>query len=252
MPTVVVTGAGRGLGRAVASGLAADGWDVALLGRTPEDLDSAAREAEEAGGIRVVAVTVDVRDSAAVEAAFATVRRVLGPPAALVVSAGVQRIGAALDLPAADWDVVLDTNLTGAFLCMQAGARLMVGEGGGGHAGGGSIVAIASVAGLTAVAGRAAYAASKAGLVMLTRVCAVEWAEHGIRVNAVAPTFVDTDLGRQTLDCPGERERILGLIPLRRLATPQDVLGAVRFLLDERAAGFVTGECLTVDGGLRA
>ncbi len=141
---------------------------------------------------------------------------------------------------------MLDTNLTGAFACVQAGGRLMVPRGAG------SIVAIASVAGLTAVADRAAYAASKAGLLMATRVCAVEWAASGVRVNAVAPTFVDTELGRLTLDAPGQRERVLDLIPMRRLATPGDVLGAVRFLLDDASSGFVTGECLTVDGGLRA
>jgi NAD(P)-dependent dehydrogenase (short-subunit alcohol dehydrogenase family) len=87
---------------------------------------------------------------------------------------------------------------------------------------------------------------------MLTRVCAVEWATSGVRVNAVAPTFVDTELGRLTLDEPSQRERVLGMIPMGRLATPDDVVGAVRFLLDDAASGFVTGECLTVDGGLRA
>jgi NAD(P)-dependent dehydrogenase (short-subunit alcohol dehydrogenase family) len=244
-PVVVVTGGGRGLGRSLAVGLADAGWDVAVLGRTPADLDEAAGEVRDAGR-RSVAVEVDVRDRPGVARALSTVEDELGPITGLVVNAGVQRLGAALDVTPDDWDAVVDTNLTGAFTCLQAAGRLMVARGAG------SIVTVASVAGLTAVPERAAYAASKAGLLMLTRVCAVEWAARGVRVNAVAPTFVETELGRLTLDRPGQRERILDQIPMRRLATPRDVLGAVRFLLDDEAAGFVTGECLSVDGGLRA
>jgi NAD(P)-dependent dehydrogenase (short-subunit alcohol dehydrogenase family) len=244
-PVVAVTGGGRGLGRSLATGLAAHGWDVAVLVRTSTDLQEAVAEVM-AAGARAVAVPLDVRDRAAVGPALATVEEELGPMSGLVVNAGVQRLAAALDIAPDDWDDVLDTNLTGAFACVQAGGRLMVPRGAG------SIVAIASVAGLTAVGDRAAYAASKAGLIMATRVCAVEWATSGVRVNAVAPTFVDTELGRLTLDAPGQRQRVLDLIPMRRLATPRDVLGAVRFLLDEVSSGFVTGECLTVDGGLRA
>jgi NAD(P)-dependent dehydrogenase (short-subunit alcohol dehydrogenase family) len=244
-PAVAVTGGGRGLGRSLAAGLAAHGWDVAVLGRTRADLDEAADEVRTTGA-RALAVPVDVRDRSAVNEALDRVERVLGPLSGLVVNAGVQRLGPALDVSPEDWDTVLDTNLTGAFACIQAAGRLMVPRGRG------SIVTIASVAGLTAVAERAAYAASKAGLLMLARVCAVEWASGGVRVNAVAPTFLDTELGRMTLDAPGGRERVLDLIPMRRLATPGDVLGAVRFLLDDELSGFVTGECLAVDGGLRA
>jgi 2-deoxy-D-gluconate 3-dehydrogenase len=241
----VVTGGGRGLGRNLAVGLAAGGWDVAVLGRTPTDLDSAADEIRTAGG-GSVAMEVDVRDWAGVSRVMRAVEDELGPIAGLVVNAGVQRLGAALDVTADDWDNVVGTNLTGAFTCLQAAGRLMVARGAG------SVVTVASVAGLTAVPERAAYAASKAGLLMLTRVCAVEWAARGVRVNAVAPTFVETELGRLTLDQPGQRDRFLEMIPMGRLATPRDVLGTVRFLLDDDAAGFVTGECLTVDGGLRA
>ncbi len=244
-PVVVVTGGGRGLGRSLATGLAADGWDVAVLGRVRADLDAAADEVRSAGG-RSTAVEVDVRDWAGVAGAMTTVEDALGPVTGLVVNAGVQRLGAALDVTAEDWETVVGTNLTGAFACVQAAGRLMVARGAG------SIVTVASVAGLTALPERAAYAASKAGLLMVTRVCAVEWASRGVRVNAVAPTFVETELGRLTLDQPGQRERVLDMIPMRRIATPRDVLGAVRFLLDDDAAGFVTGECLTVDGGLRA
>jgi NAD(P)-dependent dehydrogenase (short-subunit alcohol dehydrogenase family) len=244
-PVVVVTGGGRGLGRSLAVGLAAAGWDVAVMGRTAVDLDEAVAEVRAAGAAGF-AVPVDVRDAVGVARALATVEEQLGPLTGLVANAGVQRLGSALDVTPDDWDTVVGTNLTGAFTCIQAAGRLMVPRGAG------SIVAIASVAGLKAVPERAAYSASKAGLMMLTRVCAVEWAASGVRVNAVAPTFVDTELGRLTLDAPGQRDRVLGMIPMGRLATPDDVLGAVRFLLDGTASGFVTGECLTVDGGLRA
>jgi NAD(P)-dependent dehydrogenase (short-subunit alcohol dehydrogenase family) len=244
-PVVVVTGGGRGLGRSLATGLAAAGWDVGVLGRTADDLDGAVAEIQ-AAGTDAVAVAVDVRDADGVARALAAVEERLGPLTGLVANAGVQRLGAALEVTPDDWETVVGTNLTGAFTCIQAAGRLMVPRGAG------SIVAIASVAGLTAVPERAAYAASKAGLLMLTRVCAVEWASSGVRVNAVAPTFVDTELGRLTLDAPGQRDRVLGMIPMGRLATAADVLGAVRYLLDDGASGFVTGECLTVDGGLRA
>lgn len=243
--TAIVTGAGRGIGRTLAVGLAKDGWDVGLLGRGTDELEAAAREVE-SWGVRAVVAAADVRVPEAVSEAVEKVESAIGPVDALVNNAGVQRLAAAVDLTEADWDTVIDTNLKGAFFCMQAAARSML------LRGRGSIVNLASVAGLVAVADRAAYAASKAGLLMLTRVCALEWAEAGVRVNAVAPTFVETELGRQTLDRPGMREQITGRIPMGRLATPADVLGAVRFLLDDGAAGFVTGEVITVDGGLRA
>jgi NAD(P)-dependent dehydrogenase (short-subunit alcohol dehydrogenase family) len=114
----------------------------------------------------------------------------------------------------------------------------------------GAIVNVASAAALVAVADRAAYASSKAGLVMLTKVLALEWGPRGVRVNAIAPTFVDTDLGRLTLAEPGRRDQITSRIPLRRIATLDDVVSAVRFLVDPAASGFITGQVLAVDGGL--
>jgi NAD(P)-dependent dehydrogenase (short-subunit alcohol dehydrogenase family) len=243
--TAIVTGAGRGIGRAIATRLAEDGWDIGLLGRTIDDLETTAVTVR-ATGQRASVATVDVRARTDVVDAVRTVESRLGPVDVLVNNAGVQRLSPAIDVDEEDWDSVLDTNLKGAFLCMQAVGRSMLERR---H---GSIVNIASVAGLVAVADRAAYAASKAGLLMLTRVCAVEWATAGVRVNAVAPTFVETELGLQTLDQPGMRSRITERIPMGRLAGPDDVVGAVRFLLDDDSAGFVTGEVITVDGGLRA
>ena len=238
-----VTGAGSGIGRGIAVALAADGWQVAVLGRDADSLADTLAELAPLGP-RGIAVTVDVRSPSAVGAAVTEVERRLGPVDALVNNAGIQRLAAAADVTEADWDDVLDTNLKGAFFCAQAVGRSMIARGGG------AIVNIASAAALTAVPDRVAYAASKAGLVMVTKSLALEWAPFGVRVNAVAPTFVDTPLGRATLDEPGRREQIVRQIPLHRLASVADVVGATRFLLDPAASGLVTGHVLAVDGGL--
>lgn len=239
----LVTGAGAGIGRGVAVALASDGWDVAVGGRSPDSLGATVAEIEKLGA-RAAAVPMDVRSPAVVAEAVTRIERQLGPIDALVNNAGVQRLAAAAEVTEADWDDVLDTNLKGAFFCAQAVGRRMLARGSG------AVVNIASAAALVAVADRAAYSASKAGLVMLTKVLALEWAPRGVRVNAVAPTFVDTELGRATLGQAGKREEIIGQIPLGRLAEVTDVVAATRFLLDADASGFITGHVLTVDGGL--
>lgn len=238
-----MTGAGSGIGFATAIALAEDGWDVALLGRSADALATALQAVENAGA-RGLAVVCDVCRPAETTAAVARVEAELGPIHALVNNAGVQRLASALTVEEADWDAVLDTNLKGAFFCAQAVGRVMTPRGAG------AIVNVASAAAVIAVADRAAYAASKAGLVMITRILALEWAEYGVRVNAVAPTFVDTELGRLTLGLPGRRDEIVARIPMKRLAQPSDVVAAVRFLLDPEASGFITGQLLAIDGGL--
>ena len=155
----------------------------------------------------------------------------------------MQRRGGALSQTEAEWDAIHATNLKGAFLCAQAVAKRMV------ERRAGVIVNVSSAAGRIPFPGRIAYAAAKAGLIMLTRSLASELAEHGIRANAVAPTFVDTDLGRQTLDQPGVRDQLEARIPLHRVATTADVAHAVRYLVSDEAA-FVTGTVLPVDGGV--
>jgi 2-deoxy-D-gluconate 3-dehydrogenase len=240
---VLVTGAGTGIGRDVAVALADDGWRVALLGRRREVLEQTLTEVG-ARGVDAITVTADVRDPDAIASAVHEVEERLGAVRALINNAGVQRLSPALDVTESDWDAVLDTNLKGAFFCAQAVGRGMVGRNAG------TIVNVASAAALVAVADRVAYAASKAGLVMLTRVLALEWATHGVRVNAVAPTFVETELARQTLDQPGMRDQIIARIPMGRLAAAGDIVGAVRFLLDDAASGFVTGQVVAIDGGL--
>ena len=236
----MVTGAGDGIGQAVALGLGGDGWDLALVGRSRDTL-TATRD--QLPG-RAVVLAADVRDPGGIADAVAEAGRALGPLDALINNAGVQRLSPALEVTESDWDDVLDTNLKGAFFCAQAAGRSMVARGAG------VIVNVASAAALVAVADRAAYAASKAGLIMLTRVLALEWAPRNVRVNAIAPTFVDTDLGRQTLSQPGRREQIVGRIPLGRIASLADVVSAIRFLIDPAASGFITGQVLAIDGGL--
>ena len=162
-------------------------------------------------------------------------------------SRGVNVRRASFDVSEEDWDTVLDVNLRGVFFTAQAGAAEMVRRGQGGK-----IVSIASIMGLVASSrSSAAYCASKAGVVNLTRALAIEWAEHGIQVNAVAPTWVRTELTAALLDRPGIGDRIAELTPLRRLATPEEVALAILFLASP-AAAMITGHTLPVDGGFLA
>ncbi len=239
----MVTGASRGSGRGVALELACAGAAVAVTARNVADLADTVRAVDAAGG-RALAVPLEVRDLASIRAAADAVEDRLGPIDVLVNNAGVQRLRRALDVTEDDWDYVLDTNLRGLFFCCQELGRRMVARGRG------KIVNVSSTAGSIPSAERAAYASSKAAVLMLTRVLAVEWADSGITVNAVAPTFVETELAAQTLDRPGAREAILARIPLRRLATVEDVAAAVRYLASP-AADFLTGTTINVDGGLR-
>lgn len=243
--TVLVTGASRGIGRAVAVALAADGWQVALLGRDAAELARTAALCPPT--VNTTIIVADIRQSIEVAEAVAGVEAELGPLSGLVSNAGVQRAGPAADLLSSDLDDIIDTNLKGAFLCAQAVGRSMIA-----HGHGGSIVNIASAAGVVGTTGRAAYAASKAGLIMLTRALAREWAPQGIRVNAVAPTFVDTRMGRQSLNDPATREAIIAAVPLGRIAAYDDIIPSVAFLLDRAASGFITGQVIGVDGGLSA
>jgi 3-oxoacyl-[acyl-carrier protein] reductase len=244
-PVALITGGSRGLGRAIALDLAAHGHDVGVTARSPSDARAAAHAIAGAHrDARTAGVALEVTDAASVARAVASTSDALGPITVLVNNAGIQRLGSVLEQTEADWNAVIGTNLTGAFLVAQAVARHMVEQGTGG-----SIVNIASAAGLIPFAGRPAYSAAKGGLIMLTRAFALELAPHRIRVNAVAPTFVETDLGRQTLDQPGVRDQITGRIPLGRVASEADVAAAVRYLVSPDA-GFITGTVLPVDGGI--
>ena len=240
----IVTGASRGIGRAVAARLAADGAVVAAVGRDRGALDETLRVLEAAGG-RGVAVQLDVREVPSLAPAVEGIEAELGPVEILVNNAGVQRLRLALDVTEEDWDFVLDTNLRAAFFMAQAVARRMVPRGRG------RIVNVASMAAFKAVPERAAYNSAKAALVQLTRTLAVEWGPHGLRVNAVAPTFVDTELAAPWLNQDGVRERIEAGMPIRRLPSVEEVAAAVAYLVSPDAAA-INGVALPVDGGFGA
>ena len=232
-----VTGASRGLGRAIAAALVECGAKVAI-GELPARIGDAESAAREIGG---VAVSLDVRDVAGTRAAVDDAARQLGGLDVLVNNAGVNIPLKAVDVTEEAWDTVLDTNLKGVFFTAQAAERHM-------RERGGRIVNIASQNGVVAYPRRAAYCSAKAGVVNLTRLLALEWAPFRILVNAVAPTFIETELTALTLSDPALRADVLSRIPLGHLGTPDDVAAAVVFLASDEAR-MITGHTLLVDGG---
>lgn len=238
----LVTGASGGLGLHFARTLAGAGAKVALAARRREQLDANVAAIAAASG-EAIAVAMDVTEPESVERAVAELAERLGGPATVVVNnSGVTASRTALDLDPAEWDKVMDTNVKGAWLVARAAARRMIDAGVGG-----SVVNIASILGFR-VAGRVApYAASKAGLLHLTRALALEWARHGIRVNALAPGYVETDLNRDFFASdPGKA--LIARIPQRRLGRPEDLDGAL-LLLASDASAYMTGSTIVIDGG---
>ena len=235
----IVTGASRGIGRAVARRLAADGAAVVAAARS-DGADGVAAEIR-AGGGRSVGVRVDVTDPERIEAMVRTALDEYGRIDVLVNNAGIVRDRLALRMAPADWDAVVATNLTGAFACARAVLRPMIKQRGG------RIVNVGSVVGRMGNAGQANYAASKAGLEGLTRALAREVASRGITVNVVAPGMIGTDM-TAGLD-ESAQAAMLEQIPMGRLGTTDDVAGAVRFLASDEAA-YVTGHVLAVNGGM--
>lgn len=236
----VVTGAGRGIGRAIALKFAQAGADVVCISRTQENSEKVAGEIR-ALGRKAWAHAVDVADAAAVGAAAEKILADCGKVDILVNNAGVTRDGLLMRLSEADWDMVLDTNLKGAFLVTKAFSRAMI------KARAGRIINITSVIGLIGNPGQCNYAASKAGLIGFTQSAAKELASRGITVNAIAPGFIETDM---TSDLkPEMREAILKEIPLGCFGSPDDIAGAALFLAGPEAR-YVTGQVLTVDGGM--
>lgn len=234
----LVTGAARGIGAATAGSLAGAGWPVAINYRNDPDSASALRERIEADGGSAIVHGADVTDVEAVDAMFDRLERELGPVLVLVNNAGVRRDGLTPQLRLEQWDEVLDTNLSAAFHTTRRALRPML------RGRFGRIVNVASIVGPRANAGQANYAASKAGLIGLTKTVAVEVARRGITVNAVAPGLVDTAL---TEGVDGLAETI----PARRTGSPEEVAACIRFLASDEAS-YVTGTVLTVDGGLSA
>ncbi|MFM1770522.1 MAG: hypothetical protein RJA22_3051 [Verrucomicrobiota bacterium] len=236
----IVTGAGRGIGRAIALKLAAAGADIACVSRTAENAEKIAAEVRSTGR-RAWALAVDVADGAAVAAAAERVLAEAGRVDILVNNAGVTKDGLLMRMGEADWDTVLDTNLKGAFLFTKALTRSFLKQRSG------RIINIASVVGLMGNAGQANYAASKAGLIGFTKSCAKELGSRGVTANAVAPGFITTDM-TAVLD-EKTRAALVERIPLGSLGEPGDIAEAVLFLAGP-GGRYITGQVLTVDGGM--
>jgi 3-oxoacyl-[acyl-carrier protein] reductase len=237
----LVTGAGRGIGRAAAEHLAGMGCRVAVNYRSSEAEAEAVAAGIVAAGGEAVALPADVADEASVLALFAAVEGRLGPVEILVNNAGITRDGLLLRMSAADWDAVLAADLRSAFLCTRAALRGMV------RARWGRIISLGSVAGLTGNAGQANYAAAKAGLVGFTKAVAREVGSRGITANVVAPGFIDTEMTAALGD--EVREAARGGIALGRFGTAQEVAAAVGYLASDPAA-YITGQVIVIDGGM--
>ena len=240
----LVTGAGRGIGRHLAQGLARYGADIIATGRTVSQLEEAAQEIRQLGR-RCLVVPMDITQKADIEKGVEKAFQHFGRIDILVNNAGINIPKPALEVTEEDWRRVLDSNLTGLFFCCQAVGRIMVNQKSG------KIINISSQTGTVAIQWRAAYCSSKAGVNLLTKVLALEWGPHNINVNAVAPTFIETPMTRPMLENPAFREMVLNKILLGRVGQPKDVLGAVIYLASE-ASSLVTGHVLLVDGGWTA
>ena len=238
----VVTGAARGIGLAIAQWFLAHGHRVALLDRDGATLEACVQAI--ARPDQVLALHADVSDEAQVRAAFVALERRWGRLDALVNNAGVALFKPLLETSFAEWSLVMATNLDGPFLCSQAATPLLLKNGGG------SIVNIASISGLRASTLRVAYGTSKAALMHLTRQQAAELGHLGIRVNAIAPGPVDTEMAKQ-VHSAAIRADYHAAIPLNRYGTPEEIASAVGFLCSD-AAAYVNGQTLAVDGGFDA
>lgn len=236
----VVTGAGRGIGRAIALKFAQEGADVVVVSRTAENSEKVAAEIR-ALGRKAWAFAVDVADSAAVTAAVEKILAETAKIDILVNNAGVTRDGLIMRMSDEDWDLVLNTNLKGAFLLTKAFFRIFAKQRSG------RIINISSVIGLIGNPGQANYAASKAGLIGLTQSTARELGSRGVTVNAIAPGFIETDM--TSVLNPALKESILKQIPLGKFGQAEDVANVALFLAIP-ASGYVTGQVLTVDGGM--
>ncbi len=238
---VLVTGASSGLGRHFASTLSAAGAKASLAARRESALAETVEQIRGNGG-EAHSVVMDVTDPASIERVLDAAEERFGPVQALINNAGVTVTRAALDLDERDWDQVVDTNLKGVWLTAQSTAKRMVR-----HGVGGSIVNVASILGLRVAGGVAPYAVSKAGVVQLTKALALEWARYKIRVNALAPGYVKTELNSDFFESDAG-QALIKRVPQRRLAEARELDGALLLLASE-ASTYMTGSVIAVDGG---
>lgn len=239
--TAIVTGGSRGIGRAIALCLAEEGANVAVIyaGNTAAAEETQKAIAEKGG--QAIAIQCDVASEDAVTAMMKQVKEQFGSIDILVNNAGITRDGLLMRMKTSDWQAVLDTNLTGTFFCTKAVTKIMMKQRSG------AIVNLTSVVGLTGNAGQANYAAAKSGIIGFTKSVAKELASRGIRVNAVAPGCIDTDMTAVLSDAV--KDEMLKTIPLGRVAQPEEVAKAVLFLVSD-CASYITGQVLNVDGGM--
>lgn len=238
---ILITGASQGLGRQFARLLAGRGASVVLAARQIGKLQTLEAEIREAGG-RAVAVQMDVTDTASIAAALDAAEQKAGPVTVLINNAGIAIEKLAVAQTEADWDAVIGANLKGAYFAATEVARRMIARGQGGN-----VVNIASVLGLGVLKAVSPYAISKAGIIQATRALALELAPNGIRVNALAPGYIDTDINRDFWLTPAG-ERLTKKIPQRRVGQESDLDGAI-LLLASKASAYMTGSTITVDGG---
>ncbi|GAA3604469.1 SDR family oxidoreductase [Microlunatus ginsengisoli] len=246
--TAVITGGARGIGLAVARGLAADGADIALLDLL-DTVEDVARELADSYHVKAVGHRLDVTDQQATFAAFDEVGAALGVPQVLLTAAGIEINGDSVDVTADAWRKVIDVNLTGTFFAAQAFGKGLLDAGRSGSA-----IFIASMSGsiVNVPQWAASYNASKAAVAHLGKSLAVEWAKAGIRVNSISPGYVLTDLTQKIIDQqPSLRDDWEALIPQGRMASPEDIAGLVSFLASD-AAAYLTAQDIIIDGGYTA
>jgi NAD(P)-dependent dehydrogenase (short-subunit alcohol dehydrogenase family) len=243
----LITGASYGVGAAIAAALVRDGMDVALTATRSANLDAVVADIA-AANRRVIPIELDLRSPDKIDSAVATVVEAFGQIDVLVNNAGANLRRSAVDVTRDEWDNVIATNLTGTFFLTQQVGRHLIARGAPG-----SIITVSSTHGLVGAAERSTYGISKAALIQMTRMLAIEWADHHIRVNAVAPGRLDTSSPSRagTGSDKSYMEAMLKRIPLHRLATTEEIAGVVAFLAGPAAAS-ITGQTIVVDGGLTA